>query len=135
MYDEQASPYGPVLLLSDFGPAAAAHAGRVREVMENAEHGRVTAAVALWAITGDPGATLAVLGQVVVRFTEDDDRYGDLAEALRGFLRIGTVTPAARRALRLVGARDLRLSNHRDYRAVLDDQELRSAIAAVLALP
>ncbi|MEU0255752.1 hypothetical protein ABZ299_25400 [Streptomyces sp. NPDC006184] len=135
VHDEQASPYGPVLLLSDFGPAAAAHAARVREVMENAEYGRATAAVALWAITGDPGATLAVLEQVVVRFTGDDDRYGDLAEALRGFLRIGTVTPAARRALRLVGARDPRLSNHRDYRAVLDDQELRSAIAAVLALP
>ncbi|MBL1087660.1 hypothetical protein JK359_38000 [Streptomyces actinomycinicus] len=135
VHDEQASPYGPVLLLSDFGPAAAAHAGRVREVMENAAYGRVTAAVALWAITGDPGPTLAVLEEVVVRFTGDDDRYGDLAEALRGFLRIGTVTPAARRALRLVGARDARLSNHRDYRAVLDDQELRSAIAAVLALP
>ncbi|MFR9797804.1 hypothetical protein ACL02U_18155 [Streptomyces sp. MS06] len=135
VHDEQASPYGPVTLLSDFGPAAAAHAGRVREVMENSEYGRVVAAVALWAITGDQGTTLPVLEQVVVRFTEDDDRYGDLAEALRGFLRIGTVTPAARRALRLVGARDLRLSNHRDYRAVLDDQELRSVIAAVLALP
>lgn len=135
VHDEQASPYGPVLLLSDFGPAAAAHAGRVREVMENAEHGKVTAAVALWAITGEPGPTLAVLEQVVVRFTGDDDRYGDLAEALRGFSRIGTVTPIARRALRLVGARDLRLSAHRDYRAVLDDQELRTAIAAVLALP
>ncbi|MFF9179336.1 hypothetical protein [Streptomyces sp. NPDC014793] len=135
VHDEQASPYGPVPLLSDFGPAAAAHAGRVREVMENAEHGRATAAIALWAITGDSGVALAVLEQVVVCFTGDDDRYGDLAEALRGFLRIGTVTPAARRALRLVGARDLRLSAHRDYRAVLGDQELRTAIAAVLALP
>lgn len=135
MHDEQASPYGPVLLLSDFGPAAAAHAGRVREVMENAKYGKATAAVALWRITGDPGPTLSVLEQVVARFTGDDDRYGDLAEALRGFLRIGTVTPAARRALRLVEARDPRLSNDRDYRAVLDDQELRAAIAAVLALP
>ncbi|MEV0981155.1 hypothetical protein [Streptomyces sp. NPDC049915] len=135
LHDEQASPHGPVLLLSDFGPAAAAHVGRVREVMENADYGRATAAVALWAITGDPGATLTVLEQVVVRFTGDDDRYGDLAEALRGFLRIGTVTPAARRALRLIEARDSRLSHYRDYRAVLDDQNFRSTIAAVLALP
>ncbi|MFF9243851.1 hypothetical protein ACF1AY_04120 [Streptomyces sp. NPDC014776] len=133
--DEQASPYGPVRLLSDFGPAAAAHAARVREVMENTEYGRATAAVALWAITGDPGPSLAVLEQAVVRFTGDDDRYGVLAEALRGFLHIGTVTPTARRALRLVEARDLRLSHYRDYRAILDDQELRSAIAAVIALP
>ncbi|MFG2638968.1 hypothetical protein ACGFX8_35570 [Streptomyces sp. NPDC048362] len=103
--------------------------------MESTEYGRATATVALWAITGDPGTSLAVLEEIVLRFTGDDDRYGDLAEALRGFLRIGTVTPAARQALRLVGARDLRLSNHRDYRAVLADQELRSAIAAVLALP
>ncbi|MFF9154540.1 hypothetical protein ACF1AB_20185 [Streptomyces sp. NPDC014846] len=135
VHDEQASPYGPVRLLSDFGPAAAAYAGRVREIMENAKYGQVTAAVTLWAITGDPSATLAVLEQVVVRFTGDDDHYGDLSEALQGFLRIGTVTPAARRALRLVAARDLRLSNDRDYRAILDDQELRSAIDAVLALP
>ncbi|WP_333760626.1 hypothetical protein [Streptomyces sp. IBSBF 2390] len=135
VHDEQASPYGPVRLLSDFGPAAAAHAGRVREIMENAKYGRVTAAITLWAITGDPSATLAVLEQVVVRFTGDDDHYRDLSEALHGFLRIGTVTPAARRALRLVAVRDLRLSHDRDYRAILDDQELRSAIDAVLALP
>ncbi|MEU6105322.1 hypothetical protein [Streptomyces flaveolus] len=134
VYDEQAS-YGPVLLLSDFGPAAAAHAGRVRELIENAEYGKATAAVALWRITGDPGPTLAVLEEIVVRFTGDDDRYGALTEALRAFLRIGTVTPAARRALRLVEARDTRLSHYRDYRAVLDDQELRSVIAAVFALP
>ncbi|MFF4439613.1 hypothetical protein [Streptomyces sp. NPDC001621] len=135
VHDEQASPYGPVLLLSDFGPAAAAYAGRVREIMENAKYGRATAAITLWAITGDPSATLAVLEQVVVRFTGDDDHYRDLSEALHGFLRIGTVTPAARRALRLVADRELRLSSDRDYRAILDDQELRSAIAAVLALP
>ncbi|MFD5584262.1 hypothetical protein ACFWII_10725 [Streptomyces sp. NPDC127063] len=103
--------------------------------MESTEYGRATAAVALWAITGDPGLSLAVLEQAVVRFTGDDDRYGVLAEALRGFLHIGTVTPTARRALRLVEARDLRLSHCRDYRAILDDQELRSAIAAVIALP
>lgn len=72
---------------------------------------------------------------MVVRFTGDDDRYGHLTEALHAFLRICTVTPAARRALRLVEARDTRLSPYRDYRAVLGDQELRSAVAAVLALP
>lgn len=118
-----------------YGPAAAAYAGRVREIMENAKYGRATAAITLWAITCDASATLAVLEQVVVRFAGDDDHYGDLSEALHGFLRIGTVTPAARRALRLVAARDLRLSNDRDYRAILDDQELRSTIDAVLALP
>ncbi|MFD8201331.1 hypothetical protein [Streptomyces sp. NPDC059701] len=70
-----------------------------------------------------------------MRFTGGDDRYGDLTEALGAFLCIGTVTPAARRALRLVEARDTRLSPYRDYRAVLGDQEIRSAVAAVLALP
>ncbi|MFE9497016.1 hypothetical protein [Streptomyces collinus] len=101
VHGEQASAYGPVLLLSDFGPAAAAHAGRVREVMENAEYGRATAAVALWAITGDPRATLAVLKQVVVRFTGDDDRYGDVAEALRGRAgRVATAAPARSAGLR-----------------------------------
>lgn len=135
IHDEEVSPYGPVLMLSDFGSAASAHAGRVREITDNAEYGRATAAVALWAITGDPGETLAVLEQIVVRFTEDDDRYGVLVEALRGFLRIGTVTPDARRALRLIEARDQRLSNYRDYRAILGDEELRSAITSVLALP
>ncbi|GJF25844.1 hypothetical protein [Streptomyces sp. HO565] len=107
----------------------------MRELMEDAEYGKATAVVALWRITGDPGPILAVLEEVVVRFTGDDDRYGHLTEALHAFLRICTVTPAARRAQRLVEARDTRLSPYWDYRAVLGDQELPSAVAAFLALP
>ncbi len=132
---DQGPWYGPVALLSDFGSAAAEHAGRVRQIVEDAKHGQVEAAVALWAITGNPQPTLSVLENTVLSFTEEDDRYGYLLGALRGFIRIGATTPAARKALNIIRARDRRLSHYRDYRAILDDQELRSAMEAVLTLP
>ncbi|MFF3249259.1 hypothetical protein ACFYWY_37345 [Streptomyces sp. NPDC002870] len=49
--------------------------------------------------------------------------------------RIGVITPAVRTALRTVKGFDRRLSPCRDYRAFLQDEELRAVIEEVLALP
>ncbi|MET9823360.1 MULTISPECIES: hypothetical protein [Streptomyces] len=133
---EPGPAYGPVSLLADFGSAAAAHGERVRHIMDTAEGlTAVEAAVALAAITGDPRPGLAVLEQAVTDAAGDDDGYGFLLWTLRAFLRIGATTPGARHVLHQVRARDRRLSAHSDYRAVLDDEEARSLIEAVLALP
>ncbi|MFF4352045.1 HEAT repeat domain-containing protein [Streptomyces sp. NPDC001530] len=127
--------YGPVHLLADFGPAAAPYAGRVRHTMENTEGWqRIQAAVALWSITGEPEPTLSVLEECVLRMADGDDKYWVSHDALRALARIGTITPSVRAALLTVQASDRRLSPYRDYRAFLQDEELRSTIEDVLAL-
>jgi hypothetical protein len=54
--------------------------------------------------------------------------------ALRAVARIGTVSPVERVALRTVRETDRRLSPYRDYRAFLQDEEIRSVIDETLAL-
>ncbi|MEU4929743.1 hypothetical protein AB0G54_25115 [Streptomyces yokosukanensis] len=128
--------YGPVGLLGDFGPAAGPCADRVRHVMD---HGntwtRLQAAVALWSITGESEPSASVVGDCLLPIADGDDSYGHFLIALRALARIGTVSPAVRAALRTARDFDRRLSPHRDYRAFLQDEEIRSAIEEVLALP
>ncbi|MFJ5033513.1 hypothetical protein ACIQB5_36825 [Streptomyces sp. NPDC088560] len=132
----EAPLYGPVGLLGDFGPAAAGYAGRVRHVMEHGDSWvRLRAAVALWSVTGEPEPTGSVLEEYVHSVAGGGDTYGLFLDALRALARIGTVSPAARAALRAVRGSDRRLSTYRDYRAFLEDAEIRSAIDDVLALP
>ncbi|WP_143659798.1 hypothetical protein [Streptomyces pharetrae] len=136
MLAEAPHGYGPVELLGDFGPAAAPYADRVRHVMEHGErYLRSRAAVALWSITGDPGPSAAVLEEYVLPVADGDDSYGFFLDALRALARIGEVTPGAREALLRVRASGRRLASYRDYRAILQDEEIRSAIDDVLALP
>lgn len=78
---------------------------------------------------------MSVLTEYVLPMADGDDSYGFLHDALKAFARIGTVTPAARAALRMLRDSDRRLSVHGDYRAILLDEEMRSAIDEVLALP
>ncbi|MFJ6426950.1 hypothetical protein [Streptomyces hydrogenans] len=128
--------YGPVDLLGDFGPAASRYADRVRHVME---HGgswlRLRAAVALWSLTGEPEPTVTVVEDYLLLIADGGDAYGSFLDALRALARIGTVSPAARATLRTVRGSDQRLSTYRDYRAFIHDEEIRSAIDDVLALP
>ncbi|MFJ6890058.1 hypothetical protein ACIQRC_35165 [Streptomyces californicus] len=133
---EEGPLYGPVDLLGDFGPAAASHAGRVRHVMERGDSWlRLRAAVALWSITGEPEPTGSVLEEYLLPIADGGDAYGSFLDALRALARIGTVSPAARATLRTVRGSDQRLSTYRDYRAFIQDEEIRSAIDDVLALP
>ncbi|WPO69140.1 hypothetical protein [Streptomyces sp. KN37] len=133
---EKGPLYGPVGLLGDFGPAAASHADRVRHVMEHGDSWlRLRAAVALWSITGEPEPSGSVAEEYLLPIADGGDAYGYFFEALRALARIGTVSPAARAALRTVQGSDRRLSTYRDYRAFLQDEEIRSAIDDVLALP
>ena len=128
--------YGPVRLLGEFGPEAARYADRVRHVMEHGDSwGRLQAAVALWSITGEPEPTGSVLEEFLLPIADGGDAYGSFLDALRALARIGTVSPAARATLRTVQGSDRRLSTYRDYRAFLQDEEIRSAIDDVLALP
>ncbi|MFF3396404.1 hypothetical protein ACFYW1_36530 [Streptomyces sp. NPDC002669] len=127
---------GPVHLLADFGAAAAPYADRVRHIMENTDGWRRTqAALALWAATGEPEPSVPVLEEFVLAVAAGDDGYGAFGDALRALIRIGTVTPAARAALRTIRERDGRLSPYWDYRAFLQDEELRAVIEDALALP
>ncbi|WP_149830436.1 HEAT repeat domain-containing protein [Streptomyces tailanensis] len=133
---EEGPLYGPVERLGDFGPAAAPYADRVRHIMEHSDGWqRLKAAIALWSITAEPEPTVSVLTEYVLAMADGDDSYGFLHDALKAFARIGTVTPAARAALRTLRDSDRRLSVHGDYRAILLDEEMRSAIDEVLALP
>ncbi|MFF3767359.1 hypothetical protein ACFYYR_25195 [Streptomyces sp. NPDC001922] len=128
--------YGPVHLLGDFGPAAAYCADRVRHVMD---HGgawvRLRAAVTLWSVTGQPEPSVSVLEAYFPPIAEGGDTFGHFLDALLALARIGTVSPSARTVLRRVRASDRWLSTYRDYRAVLQDETIRSAIDEVLALP
>lgn len=133
---EEAPLYGPVALLGDFGPTAARYADRVRDVMDHGDAWvRLRAAVALWSLTGDAEPSVSVLEEYVLPVADSDDSCGSFLDALRALTRIGTVTPAARAALRTVRGSDRRLSAYRDYRAFLQDEEIRSAIDDVLDLP
>ncbi|MFF3460198.1 HEAT repeat domain-containing protein [Streptomyces sp. NPDC002730] len=134
--NEEGPFYGPVHLLADFGPSAAPYANRVRHIMKNTEgwH-RIQAAVTLWSITGEPEPSTSVLEEFILPVADGDDRYGNFGEALRALTRIGMITPAVRTALRTVKGFDRRLSSDWDYRAFLQDEELRAAIEDVLALP
>ncbi|MFD8821775.1 hypothetical protein ACFV1C_05315 [Streptomyces sp. NPDC059605] len=126
----------PVHLLADFGDAVAPYADRVRHIMENTEGWRRTqAALALWVATGEPEPSVSVLEEFVLAFAAGDDGYGIFDDALRALIRIGTITPAARAALRTIRERDGRLSPYWDYRAFLQDEELRAVIEDALALP
>ncbi|WP_327270922.1 HEAT repeat domain-containing protein [Streptomyces sp. NBC_01224] len=133
---EEGPLYGPVGLLGDFGPAAALCADRVRHVMEHGDTWlRLRAAVALWSITGEPEPSASVLEECLPPIANGGDAYGYFLDALRALARIGTISPAARTILRTVQESDRRLSTYRDYRAFLQDEEIRSAIDDVLTLP
>ncbi|WP_158718670.1 hypothetical protein [Streptomyces griseus] len=125
--------YGPVHLLGAFGPAATPYADRVRHVMEHGDPWlRPRAAVALWRITGEPEPSASVLEADLFPVAEGGDAYGPFLDALRALAVIGTPSPAARAALHAVRRSDRRLTAHRDHRAFLQDERIRSAIDAVL---
>ncbi|MFK0024500.1 hypothetical protein [Streptomyces sp. NPDC090798] len=133
---EEGPYYGPVRLLTDFGPAAAPYADRVRHIMENTDgFRRIEAALALWSGTGEPEPSISVLAEFVLPIADGGDDYGLFGEALRALARIGTLTPATRAALRTVRGFDGRLAQARNYEAFLQDEELRAAIEYLLALP
>ncbi|MFE2520004.1 hypothetical protein [Streptomyces mirabilis] len=133
---EEGPYYGPVHLLTDFGPAAAPYAERVRHIMENTDgFRRIEAALALWSGTGEPEPSISVLAEFVLPIADGGDDYWLFGEALRALARIGTLTPATRAALRTVRGFDGRLAQERNYEAFLQDEELRAAIEYLLALP
>ncbi|MFD9301738.1 hypothetical protein ACFWCB_03400 [Streptomyces sp. NPDC060048] len=134
--NREPSSFGPVHLLADFGPSAAQYADHVRRTMENSEGWyRIQAAAALWSITGETEPSTSVLEEFVLPTADGDEGYGAFAAALRVLARMGRVTPPVRTALRTVRGFDRRLSPYRDYRAFLQDEELRAVIEGVLALP
>ncbi|MGW7419362.1 hypothetical protein ACWGJB_04730 [Streptomyces sp. NPDC054813] len=127
---------GAALLLGDFGPVALPYADRVRQVMDDCDTWcAMWPAIALWSITGETEPSLSVLEKYVLAVADGDDSFGSFLTALRAIARIGTVSPAVRSALLAVRERDRRLSPYRDYRAFLDDEEIRSVIDEALALP
>ncbi|MFI8372029.1 hypothetical protein [Streptomyces sp. NPDC085466] len=128
--------HGPVGLLGDFGPAASRYADRVRHVMEHGDGRlRLRAAVALWSLTGEPEPAGSAVEDYLLLTAHGGDAYGSFLDALRALARIGRISPAARATLQTVRGSDQRLSTYRDYRALIHDEEIRTAIDDVLALP
>ncbi|MFG2415848.1 hypothetical protein [Streptomyces goshikiensis] len=73
---------------------------------------------------------------VVLAFAAGRDRYGEFRTALAALTGHGRrPAPAVRATLAALRDADRLLSRHRDYRAFLDDEEIRPAIDTVLALP
>ncbi|MCX4596424.1 hypothetical protein OG819_44280 [Streptomyces sp. NBC_01549] len=133
---EEGPYYGPVHLLADFGTSAAPYADRVRHIMEDTQGlRRAEAALALWSGTGEPKPSISVLEEFVLPIADGGEDYELFGEALRALVRIGTLTPATRAALRTVRGFDGRLARERNYEAFLQDEELRAAIEYLLALP
>ncbi|MFJ6707563.1 MULTISPECIES: hypothetical protein [unclassified Streptomyces] len=133
--------YGTVRLLGGFGAAALPYAERVRQLM--ADSGTrpweateaAEAAVALWSITGGTEPSRSVLERIVLAVAGGDFSCAHSLDALRALARVGTVSPVVRAALDTARKADRRLSPHRDHRAFLEDEEIRSAIDEILAPP
>ncbi|BBC38390.1 hypothetical protein SGFS_096840 [Streptomyces graminofaciens] len=126
---------GMVGRLADFGAEASPYVDRVRYALDTGEGWiRVQAAIAFWSITGDPEPALPVLEEEVLAFAAGGEWYGSFRDALRTFIRFDTLTPAVETALRTLREQDRRLSPHADYRAILQDEELRALIDEALAI-
>ncbi|MDX3615863.1 hypothetical protein OG920_38540 [Streptomyces europaeiscabiei] len=124
---------GMVGHLTAFGAVAAPYTDRVRHALTAPEGWiRTEAAIALWSITGDPGLALPTLEEEILAFAAGGQWYGPFGEALRTLIRFRTLTPAIEAALRLLRDQDHRLSPRADYRAVLQDEELRALIDEAL---
>ncbi|MFJ3922133.1 HEAT repeat domain-containing protein [Streptomyces sp. NPDC090022] len=71
----------------------------------------------------------------VLTYAADREHLGSLYTALLSLAHHGHVTPPAREALTALRDANRRLTAYVDYRAFLQDEEIRTLIAAVLALP
>ncbi|MFD4372451.1 hypothetical protein [Streptomyces sp. NPDC058486] len=132
--------------LAAMGPAAASATPAVRRcAVLDSPAGQRHVAWAVRCLSGDgeespsltdgPEPSASGLEEDLRRFADGGDDYGAFVRALSGLARIGTVSPAARAALRTVRGRDRRLSADPDYQAVLWDEKNRAAIDDLLALP
>ncbi|MFF4448485.1 HEAT repeat domain-containing protein [Streptomyces sp. NPDC001502] len=71
----------------------------------------------------------------VLAFAAGGQWHWTFPPALDALTHHGTLTPPVREALTALGAADRRLSEYGDYRAVLQDEEIRARIDRLLALP
>ncbi|GAA2280253.1 hypothetical protein GCM10010430_77800 [Kitasatospora cystarginea] len=126
--------HGPIGALAEFGLDAAPYADRVRIAMENSTHWpRLTAAITLWAITGQAEPSMQVLEEFVLPIADGGDGFGFLREALQALIGMGEVSPAIRAALLAVRQSERRLSAEGGYPMILRDKELRDLVEHALA--
>ncbi|MER5932358.1 HEAT repeat domain-containing protein [Streptomyces sp. NPDC002054] len=71
----------------------------------------------------------------VLAYAADGQLHGKFATALSTLTRHGHLAPPVREALEAQRAADCRLSEYGDYRALLQDEEIRARIDTLLALP
>ncbi|WP_030728231.1 HEAT repeat domain-containing protein [Streptomyces sp. NRRL S-237] len=72
---------------------------------------------------------------IVLTYAADGQWHGTFTTALDALTHHGHLTPPVREALTALKAADRRLSEYGDYRAVLQDEEIRARIDRALALP
>ncbi|MEV8533908.1 HEAT repeat domain-containing protein [Streptomyces sp. NPDC051211] len=82
-----------------------------------------------------PPMELAQAETTVLAYTADGPLHGTFTNALRALARHGHLAQPVREALAALRAADRRLSEYGDYRAFLQDEEIRARIDTLLALP
>jgi HEAT repeat protein len=121
--------------LADLGPYAAEHAERVRSIgATDNPWARTEAARALFLLTGDPEPAIELLTQVLEPLTARRNAPV-LQRAVGVVASLGE--PGLAKVdglLREVVDSDLRYAYYGDWRAIVDDEALRSAAAAALAV-
>lgn len=71
----------------------------------------------------------------MLTYAADGQWHGMFTTALDALAHHGHLTPPVREALTALKAADRRLSEYGDYRAVLQDEEIRARIDRLLVLP
>jgi hypothetical protein len=123
--------------LADFGPLAAGSEGRLREMLDEADHWtRTEAAHALWRIAGDAATAVHVLADIVAPLTEGAFLPARLA-AMRYLAAIpdpGTESaPAVAAIARSVLDNPRRLAYFGGWRVFDEDDQIRGAADEYLA--
>ncbi|MFG2298284.1 HEAT repeat domain-containing protein [Streptomyces sp. NPDC048603] len=82
-----------------------------------------------------PPMELAQAEATVLAYTADGQLHGAFAAALSALTRHGRLAPPVREALAAHRTTDRRLSEYGDYRAILQDEDIRRRVDTLLTLP
>ncbi|MDL4817528.1 hypothetical protein [Actinomadura opuntiae] len=126
--------HGGIHLLADLGEQAAAHATRLRLLMDSrSDWTRVDAARAHHSVTGEPGAASETLCREVYELARG--RYLPVRwAAVRYLAEMGPAPSQVRWALREILDSDRRHHVNSGWRAFAEDRELRTLAARLLGL-
>jgi HEAT repeat protein len=134
---ELGEPYGQdnaATLLAELGPAAAPHAGRLRELLPLHAEGWLPLRVgeALWRITGRADEVVPALVRAITPFAARGGVSPAVVETVRLLAAIGPEAAPAQPALKAFLDTDERPVRHGTWRSVPEDDALCGAVRAAL---